>query len=101
MTRLSKLKISCRREKQYTSPVTLGGGLIIFSNMYNNKHVCFFRETLQLIFFFFERRFVFFTIEGKKLNVSFSTSNSTEEEQEKTSTLHHIFCSNAQIFLDF
>ena len=27
MTRLPKLKISWRRGKQYTSPVTLGGGI--------------------------------------------------------------------------
>ena len=28
MTRLSKLKFSWRRGKQYTSPVTVGGGII-------------------------------------------------------------------------
>ena len=55
MTRLPKLKISWRRGKQYTSPVTIGGSLIqqIFTNVFVRK---FHTTYLAILFdFYFEQ----------------------------------------------
>ena len=50
MTRLPKLKISWRRGKQYTSPVTIGGGIIEMSDsfVFSRDNTPFSKKKLRL-----------------------------------------------------